>query len=548
MPPLIMGIILGVYALVVIICAGVGFGLTGDLAEVSRMSLWQCNESNATMFDNKTCTGLDFAEYNTLATVSSPSMSKPQKTLIVSLVLQHVGNWSTVMSTNVSVSMYITGWKGNLTKELVANEPNWTMHVYCPNASEWCNPIVLNHINALKSDVYEMNFSLLRTGKTQPNETRAPWIGDVVVVLESAHVSYTYASMIWGAVVSVILIAALVFFALVCVRVHGWTLQFRWVVILLVACILYNHPLEVLSVYAPGWTFELFEQFCVSSFIVLLCGFWLTLFRAANDKNKKMRYFEGTTQQQKVVKLLFFIVPIVFSTAVTTWQRLHDHDQYDLLKYFGYEVLCSALIVVMCFYIGVTLYALFRVDAEYDPEFMTLENHRRRMIFYVVSFVVLLVTMINYLVEMLHPSSLDHLGRDVFMSVLHSGYVIVMMIFSLPATKRKHYKVDTKNNVITITETDEESTDTQSVDSTTSGAPHSSFSIDFHFARPSISVDGSAPISPSTSFTGIPTSKGPIPVPTDAEAVESDSSEIPTESAADSSDPESEEEAIVVDV
>jgi len=551
MPPLVMGIILGAYGLAVLIAASLGFGMTGELAEVSRTSLWKCNNSNTTIFDNNTCSGADFARYNTTVRFTSPQVSKLQKTLLVSLVLEHVGNWTTVTSTNMSVDVIITGLRQNITKEIVANDQNVSIHVYCPNASKWCNPAVLNHINALKCDYYDMNFSLLRTGNMLPNETRAPWIGDVIVLLQSAHVSYTYTSMFWGPCVSILLIAAMIVFGVTCVRVHGWTLQFRWIMILLGTCVLFNRPLEVLSVYLPGWTFELFEQLCVSTFVVLLCGFWLTLFRAANDKNKKVRYFDGVTTQQKIVKLVFYILPIIFSTAITTWQRLHDRDAYDLLNLFGYEVLCAALIVVMCFYTGVTFYALFRIDAEYDPELMTIGNHRRRMIFYVVSFAVLLITMLDYLIGMLVPSFLDHLGRDVFVSVLLSGYVIVLLIFSLPAAKRKHYKVNTKNNVITITETDEDTaTDTQSID--TSGAPHSSFSIDFTFSRPDgVGVPMSPSLGRSTSSSSTISDTMPVPksgiIPSSEEVTTTNQSDITTESADDSSDTDS-DEIIISDV
>ena len=110
MPPLIMGIIIAAYVIVVVISAGVGFGLcsflfsfffhvffffdvyfvyvftVGSLADLSTTSLWQCNDSEATEFNNQTCSGVDIANYHTQAFVTSPNVSKLQKTLLISLI------------------------------------------------------------------------------------------------------------------------------------------------------------------------------------------------------------------------------------------------------------------------------------------------------------------------------------------------------------------------------------------------------------------------------------------------------------------------------
>jgi len=509
MPPLFMGIIIAVYVIVVVITAGVGFGLSGSLADISQTSLWQCNDSNATVFDSNSCKGVDIAKYHTVASVSSPNVSKLHKTLLINLVFQHVGNWTNVLSTNVTMDVVIKGRSGNETGELVADERNYTVHVYCENASKWCRPVTLNHINALMSENYDINFSIVKTGKTEPNETRVPWMGDVIVHMQCAHPSFTYVSMIMGPAISVFMIVVMVLFALTCVRVHGFTLHFRWVMLLLGTSVLFNRPLEVLSVYAPGWFFEVFEQLGISIFVVFLCGFWLTLFRTANTQVRKERFFEAATVREKIVIVIMYVLPILFATAITTWQRVHDRDQYDLLNFFSYEALSALLIVMIAFYTGISLYAVFRADAEFDPELMTESNHRRQMIFFILSYVVLGITMLDYVITTLVPSFLDHLGRDAFLSVLLNGYLIVLILFSLPTPKRVKYKVSTKNNVIVITETTDDGSgnERQSID--LSGAPHSSFSMDFHFSN----ADGNPTISPSSSFVQdtLPVPKGPSP-------------------------------------
>jgi len=557
MPAMAMGITLGVYVLVVVIAAGIGFGLTGSLAEISRKSTWQCSDSEATVFDNNTCSGVDFAKYNTTVMVSSPSVTKLSKTLLISLVFERVGNWSTVLSTNIYVDVLITGMDGNEPKEVVVHDSNYSMHVYCPNASNWCNPSTLNHINILKSEKYDVKVSLVSHSAKNASEIRVPWMGDTVVLMQSAHVSYTYISMIWGGVMAAAMLALMIVFVLVCVRVHGLTLQFRWILLLLGTCVLYNRPLEVLSVYFPGGVFESFEQLCISTFVCLLCGFWLTLFRNTNNSKKMHRFFEGMTVKDKIIRILFYVVPIVFSSAILTWQRIHDRDQYDLLHMFGYEVLSAVLIVMMCFYTGITLYALFRVDGDYDPDFMTISNHKRRMVFFCLSFIVLFVTVMMFLIGMLVPSFLDHLGRDIFLSIVLNGYMVVLVILSWPTARRTHYKVSTKNNVISITEIDDDGTSSQSID--ISGTPHSSFSLDFNFAR----ADGTAPpMSPSGSVGRhmmLPSSdsnsslQDTLPVPKESLSTSSistmDSTQDPSATASDSESVSSEdEEPIIVDV
>jgi len=489
MPPLYLGIIIAAYVIIVIIAAGVGFSLSGSLAEVSRTSLWQCDNSGATEFDSEACSGVDIATYHTNAFIRSPNVSKLQKTLLIDLIFEHVGNWSKVMSTNVYADVVIKGMDGDEEKEIVVDDRNYSMHVYCENASQWCRATTLNHINALTSNSYDVNFSLVSTGNALPNETRVPWMGDVIVVMQSAHPSFTYASMIVGPAVSVVMLVIMALFGLICVRVHGLTLHFRWVMLLFGTSALFNRPLEILSVVAPGWFFESVEQLGISTFVVLLCGFWLTLFRTANMQVKTERFLQSTTVREKIIKVLLYAIPIVFATAITTWQRIHDRDQYDLLNFFSYEALSALLIVMIAFYTAVTLYALFRADAEFDPQHMTESNHKRQMMFFSLSFVVLGITMLDYVITTLVPSFLDHLARDVFLSVLLNGYLIVLLLFSLPTPKRIRYKVSTKNNVMVITETTDDGTERPSMD--LSASPHSSFSMDFHFSRPGEKLDSS---------------------------------------------------------
>ena len=53
---------------------------------MSKTSVWRCADSDATVFDNRTCTGVDLARYNTTATVTSPAMTKWGKTLLIDLI------------------------------------------------------------------------------------------------------------------------------------------------------------------------------------------------------------------------------------------------------------------------------------------------------------------------------------------------------------------------------------------------------------------------------------------------------------------------------
>ena len=69
----------------------------------------------------------------------------------------------------------------------------------------------------------------------------------------------------------------------------------------------------------------------------------------------------------------------------------------------------------------------------------TAAVHRRHMLFYALSFAVLLCTVLFWVVKTLVPSFLDHLGRDVFLCTLLDGYVLVLLVFSLPH-RRYHYR------------------------------------------------------------------------------------------------------------
>ena len=437
-------------------------------------------------------------------------------------VQQHIGNWSTVLSTNVTVDVVITGQRTDGTTEVVEDTRRQLLHVYCPNASAWCHATTLNHINALRSPVYTVRVAVVGRGAranetanaTAAHETRVPWMGDALVHMQSAHVSYTFASVVMAPAVAVLLAAAGAVFAATAVRRHGLSLHYRWVLLLLGAGVLFNTPLEVLSVLVPGWPFALLEEVCVALFVVLLCGFWLALFRVANAPATRTRFFEGRSAREAAATVAAHAVPVVLLAATATWQRLHDRDAFDLLGFFGYEVLSALLIVVCCFYTAVALYALCRAGAEFDPARATEGTHRRHMLFYGVSFAVLLATVLFWIIKTLVPSFLDHLGRDVFLCTLLDGYLLVLLVFSLPH-RRFHYKVSTQGNFVAITEVPDDesigraSLDTASSASSASGAaPHSSFSMDFQFSSandvPDPADSSHLPREPATSASDVP--------------------------------------------
>ena len=431
-----------------------------------------------------------------------------------------------MLSTNVTVDVVITGQRKDGTTEVVEDARAVVLHVYCPNASAWCHATTLNHINALRSPVYTVRVAIVargalanETANATAREARVPWMGDALVHMRSAHVSYTFASVVMAPVVALVVAAAGVAFWAVSARQRALTRHARWVLVLAGAAVLFNTPLEVLSVLVPGWPFALLEELCVALFVVLLCGFWLNLFRSANDDPEQQqeevqkaqqdgstssgsssgssttggtKLFGGKGTKEVVTTALMYAVPVVLVAATATWQRLHDRDAFDLLGFFGYEVLSALLVVACCFYTAIALYALCCAAAEHDPARATAAVHRRHMLFYALSFAVLLCTVLFWVVKTLVPSFLDHLGRDVFLCTLLDGYVLVLLVFSLPH-RRYHYRVSTQGSFVAITEVpdDDESLGRASLDtaSASAGAPHSSFSMDFQFSNASAVPD-----------------------------------------------------------
>lgn len=462
-----------------------------------------------------------------------------------------------MLSTNVTVDVRITGQRADGTTEVVADTRAHTLHVYCPNASAWCHAATLNHINALRSRVYTVRVAVVgrgaranetanATANATAGEARVPWMGDTLVHMQSAHVAYTFASAVLAPAVAVLLAGVGVAIAATAVRRHGLTLHYRWLLLLLGAAVLYSTPLEVLSVLVPGWPFALLEELCVALFVVLLCGFWLALFRAANAPATRTRFFEGVPARSVAATVAAYAVPVVLVAATATWQRLHDRDTFDLLSFFGYEVLSALLIVVCAFYTAVALYALFRAAAEHNPALATESTHRRHMAFYALSFAVLLATVLFWVVKTLVPSFLDHLGRDVFLATLLDGYLLVLVLLSLPH-RRFHYRVSTQGSFVAITEVPDDeasigraSLDTASAASGGAPAPHSSFSMDFQFAAasgvPDPADSSHLPHEPATSASDVPAAD-PVPPASDAATLAS---------APDSA--QAEHDAIVADI
>ncbi|KAL3881385.1 hypothetical protein ACJMK2_027833 [Sinanodonta woodiana] len=220
-----------------------------------------------------------------------------------------------------------------------------------------CNDLILLHLGYLDYNNYIINIQFYGL----ENQTHFD-IKNIIFYFKSFNTSFTQLE-IWMRFVFVIL----TFFA-TCLFAHSlrrfslrdWSIEQKWMSVLLPLLLLYNDPIFPLTFLIDSWVPGMFDAIFQASFLCGLLLFWLCIYHGVRQTDRRFWKFYFP-------KLL--IVGMIWISAVTlaSWQEYNELQdptyfyRLDTTNFIGFKIF---FFVVGGIYLLYLLYLLVRAYAE----------------------------------------------------------------------------------------------------------------------------------------------------------------------------------------
>lgn len=318
------------------------------------------------IIDTVTVNGSSFTILSTNSMKTGPYMlqSPPMSTFHQQLwLIAHIETDSIAGSTfeqQFRLGILIRGVNGDAQTLVKSDNPelspemhNRTRKLRC---SEKCGDLILMHLGFLDYSYYFITIRFYDLEEAKFN------IKSITFDFKSYNNSFTQIE-IWIRFVFLILT-----FFCTCMFAHSlrkfsvrdWSIEQKWMSILLPLLLLYDDPLFPLTFLVNSWIPGMFDGLFQASFLSALLLFWLCVYHGVRQTNRRFARFY-------LPKLL--LVGLLWITAVTlaSWQEyneLHDPTYYyrlDTSNFVGFKIF---FFVIGGIYLLFLIYLLIRAYAE----------------------------------------------------------------------------------------------------------------------------------------------------------------------------------------
>jgi len=246
--------------------------------------------------------------------------------------------------------------------------------VRCPPHADWCAPVVLFIENFLEYPAYRLDVELERpladfgnVSRLVPSVEYRLELTFVSAASTQAEMGFRYFCFTTG------LLSSLAFLVSLCRWSHNraaWSLEQRWLLVLLVGATLFSNPLVLASVYSPALVWSLINTFVTVTFVFLLLTFWLTYTHAVVLAAAKQRSTTASLSLTasfflpKLVFMTFFYAAALFGAASVVF-RLETDPAFSLWDDAPYPafVIGLATAVAVVYILWLAVYAAFALRA-----------------------------------------------------------------------------------------------------------------------------------------------------------------------------------------
>ena len=285
--------------------------------------------------------------------IKSPRLSRYNQQLWLSVKFNIEDNDET-FSKNFTVMLSVVGLNKDLKKGDIIGyrKHNRTRTLQCSGLN--CNTIIIMHLGYLPDSVYLVNASFL--GFDHYSYT----IKDLKFTWATYNSAFTQLELVFRFLFFLLTIGVLIFFvhSLHKYPVLDWSMEQRWVVILLILLLLYNNPLFPLTLSSSPLFAGILDSIFQSTFLFSLLMFWLcALHGLRQTKRHLVRFYLPK----------FTLVFTMWLSALTmeiTQQFNEVRDptysfQINTAHYYRFRMLFFLLLFIYTKYIGFLIVKAF---------------------------------------------------------------------------------------------------------------------------------------------------------------------------------------------
>lgn len=232
---------------------------------------------------------------------------------------------------------------------------NRTRYLHCSN--EICDVISIVHLDYLHTKQYQIEVKFLNL-----NDLIGLDIKDIVFTFNSYNPSFTklelwfrFMFLFINFIVIIVYTNSLKKFSL-----RDWTIEQKWMFILLRSLLFFNNPLFPLNVLVDSWIPHVLDAVFQSTFLALVMVFWLSVYHGVRQNDRNFLTFY-------VPKFVIVFLIWLLSIVLLLWQQYYSLDDptYNLTmdenNYIVFRILYMINLIV---YLLFLLYLIIRAYAE----------------------------------------------------------------------------------------------------------------------------------------------------------------------------------------
>eukprot|EP01090_Pellita_catalonica_P001491 TRINITY_DN1123_c0_g1_i2.p1 TRINITY_DN1123_c0_g1~~TRINITY_DN1123_c0_g1_i2.p1 ORF type:complete len:479 (-),score=45.25 TRINITY_DN1123_c0_g1_i2:68-1504(-) len=417
---LVFSLFFGLFVLAVIV------GAVGPhVFEYKSVSSWQCPE-NTTRFDPNICTGWDLAQNNSYFIAEIRHLDELNQQLQIVVTPQSLLYGVESVKKQVTFILALKGRDSSESKwNTIVHEDAHVRDVSCSESQKQCDNITLVHEPFISYANYQFNISL-------KDDVGEAFLGDVFFTFVYVHHSFTLFEL-WfrfAFLLFTFVILLLYFWMLRGYFWNEWSIEQKWVAILLGGLVLYNNPFFPSEILVKGWEPVFLDQIFVATFLFMLLFFWLVMFDGIRLYQPEQRGFWKFYSPKLGYVGVFWILAL----TLFAWQELHQLDDpeydsvYDITEFKIVLGLFVVFLVGYLFWLG-----YLAVRALGDRKTLPYLGVRLKF-FGVFTLIVIFFVVVGILIGLIGPV---HNNAAEFLSYLAllNLYVYVLAFVYLP-TKR----------------------------------------------------------------------------------------------------------------
>lgn len=232
---------------------------------------------------------------------------------------------------------------------------NRTRYMHCFN--EICDVISIVHLDYLHKKQYQIEIKFLNLDDLAGLDFK-----DIVFTFNSYNPSFTklelwfrFTFLFVNFIVIIVYTNSLKKFSL-----RDWTIEQKWMFILLRSLIFFNNPLFPLNVLVDSWIPHVLDAIFQSTFLALVMVFWLSVYHGVRQNDRNFLTFY-------VPKFVIVFLIWLLSIVLLLWQQYYSLDDptYNLTmdenNYIVFRILYLLNLIV---YLLFLLYLIIRAYAE----------------------------------------------------------------------------------------------------------------------------------------------------------------------------------------